>query len=239
MGLLDFPAPFLSWLDDWLTGFLPPLAKLILWAGVGAILSMALYRLLSPQHQIAALKRVLVRAQQRVAEYDGELSGAWPLIGRMLSLAVRRVALVLPATLLASLPLLAFIVWLDGAYGSVFPPPGEPAQIEVRGDYHGEWIEGSGGPPLARVVNGNGEPVVDVPLAAPVSTVHKRRWWNALIGNPAGYLPADAPIDDIRVAMHRQQFLSVGPDWLRGWEAIYFPALILFALTFKAVWRIE
>jgi hypothetical protein len=239
MGLFDLPSPAFSWVDHWLTAFLPPLARLVLWAALGALVSMELYLLSSPQRRIRALKLMLQRAQRRAAEYDGEFREVWPLIGRTLSLASRRVAVVLPATLLASLPLLAFVVWLEGAYGGAFPEPGEPVEVTVLGAYEARWIhQAAGERHRAEVRDHRGDPVLEIAIAAPAPVVHKRHWWSVLIGNPAGYLPDDAPVDRIEMKLPRQHFLPVGPTWLRGWEAVFFPALLVFALIFKAVRRI-
>lgn len=239
MGLLDLPAALFTWLDQFL-GLLPPAIRLLLWAAVAALASMELYRLLSPQQRVAELKLALEGAQRGLAAYDGPFEGAWTLIRRMLGLALRRVIIVLPATLAASLPLLLLIIWLDTAYNRTFPPAGQAVAVKVAGDYNGQWVDPDGAtPPRARVLSDNGGTVADVPVGAPISVLHKHQWWNALIGNPAGYLEDSAPFDRIEIDLPRQEFLSVGPAWLRGWETIFFPALILIALGFKVTRRIQ
>ncbi|WP_137389039.1 hypothetical protein [Rhodoligotrophos defluvii] len=223
-----------------MTDFLPPIAKLVFWAAVAAIISMESYRLLSPQKQIAQLKGALDQARRRVAEFNGELDEAWPHLRQMLSLAFRRVAAVLPATLIASLPLLIFIVWLDANYGGTFPPPGTPISVQVPGEFQARWVDdGTGAPPRAEVLDPDGAAVAEVPVPVPVSIIHKRRWWNALVANPAGYLADALPIDRVEFALPRQEILSIGPGWMRGWEVTFFATLVLFALILKTVRRIE
>lgn len=240
MGLLDLPAPILNWIDRYLSEFLPPVARLLLWAAAGALISMELYRLLSPQRRIVRLKGALQEAHHRLDAFDGEIEEAWPHIRRLLSLALQRLLIVLPATVLASLPLLVFIIWLETNYGGVFPPPGEPVAIQVSGGLRGQWVyDGTKGSPRAKLMDPRGALVAEVPLKAAVPVVEKRRWWNAIIGNPAGYLPDDAPVDRIEFQLPRQQFLEVGPGWARGWEAIFFAALFLFASSLKTLRRIE
>lgn len=239
MGLLDLPAGLFAWLDHSLDR-LPDMARLLFWAALAAIASMELYRLLSPQRRIAQLKLALQDAQQRLTAYDGAFDGAWTLIKRMLGLALGRVAIVLPATLVASLPLLVLIIWLDGAYGRTFPPPHETAAVSVPAGFEGRWIGGEGSqPPRARVLTGSGDTVADLPIAAPIAVMHKHQWWNALIGNPAGYLEDSAPFDRIEIDLPRREVLPFGPAWLRGWEMVFFPALILLALGFKMARRIQ
>ncbi|MGK9233828.1 hypothetical protein KXS07_20000 [Inquilinus limosus] len=240
MGLFGLPSPLLTWADERLGAVLPPAARLVLWAALGAILSMELYRLLSPQRRITALKGELEDAKRRLSEHDGDLDGAWPLISRMLSLALRRVGAVFPATIAASLPLLAVIIWIDSTYGRIFPRSGEPMAVEVSEPYSGRWI-GSDAvkPPRVQILNGDGAVLDDVAVMAPIPVLHKQHWWNLLIGNPAGYLDDASPVDLVRLDLPRQEVLSLGPPWMRGWEFLFFLALLGTALTFKTVRRIE
>lgn len=238
MGLFDLPAPGLSWLDGSVLAALPAPLRLVLWAVAAAVLSMEAYRLLSPQAKVAAMRRDLAQAQARLTAYDGSFDGAWPLIQRMLGLALGRVGLVLPATLVATVPLVMLLVWLDGAYAHRFPHASEPVSVTAPGDFQGHWVEG-GGAPQALIADRDGATVAMVTVAAPIPVLHKPRWWNALIANPAGYLPADAPVDHITLALPRREVLAVGPAWLRRWEIMFFPALIIAAFAYKAARRIE
>ncbi len=242
MGLLNLPGPLLGWVDQGLASFLPPLVRLVLWSALASVLAMELYRLLSPQKRITAIKRDFQTAQHRLNTYDGPFEGARPLIGRVLGLAFRRVGLVLPATLAASLPLLMMIVWLDASYAYRFPEPRESVGGGVPAPgFAGRW-EPSGGEsaqPRAVVTDGNGEVVAEVALEAPIPLIHKWRAWNLLLGNPAGYLPGDAPVDRLTLALPRLEVQPFGPAWLRGWEPSFFLALVVFALLLKTVRRIE
>lgn len=240
MGLLDLPGPLFAWLDAGLSAVLPPALTLAVWALLGAVLSMELYRLLSPQGRIAALKDELQVAQSRLSQFDGEFGEAMPLIGRTLSLAGRRILTVLPATLAASLPMLALIVWVDTTYGRSFPRPGEPAPVAVQEPYSGQLLAAPDAERArAEVLDARGELVAEVEMKAPVPVVHKKRWWNVIIGNPAGYLDSNAPIDRIAVTLPRRDLLGAGPEWVRGWELIFFTALVVFSFAFKSARRIQ
>lgn len=239
MGLLDLPAPLLSWIDRHVLDALPLPARLVLWAAVAAVLSMELYRIASPQRRVSRLIAALGRARARLAAFDGPFEDAWPKIRRTLSLAWQRVVLVVPASVLASLPLLVIVVWLNMQYGRAFPPQGEPVSITAPGAFHALWIDEGDDTPRARIVDPDGVPVAELTVAAPIPVIHKRRWWNTLIGNPAGYLPADAPVERIDLALPRQQVLAIGPDPMRGWELPFFFALVSVALTHKIIRRIR
>jgi hypothetical protein len=180
MGLFDLPAPLFSIPTALLSGLLPPALLILLWGVVGGIVGVELYRLFSPQRRLAALKSELSAAQQQLSTYDGEFAGAWPLMGRMLRLAFGRLALVLPAAILSSLPLLALIVWLDTVYGRSLPPAGEPvATTTSSADFEARWNAPTGNEvPHVVVTDRAGQTVADVAVGAPVSRIEKRRWWN-------------------------------------------------------------
>ena len=60
-----------------------------------------------------------------------------------------------------------------------------------------------------------------------------------LIGNPAGYLPDDAPLERIEVDLPPKEYLALGPAWLRSWYAVFFAALLAASLAIKVAARIE
>lgn len=239
MGLLDLPAPVFTWADERLAGLLPPGARLIFWAALAALVSMELYRLTSPQGRLAELKASIASVRRQLAEHDGSFEEAGPLIGRSLLLALKRIALVLPATLLAALPIVCLYVWLDTAYGRSFPPAGQEVSVAVPGAYQGRWSAQEPGPPRVELLDGQGRAVADVPVKAPVPVLHKRAWWSLLIANPAGYLPEDWPVDRIDIALPRLELFHIGPDWMRGWEPAFILSLLLCAIPLKIVRRIE
>ncbi|MCX2721305.1 hypothetical protein [Roseibium salinum] len=240
MGILDLPGPVFTWLDQWLSLLLPPVASIAFWGFLCAMASMELYRLLSPQAVIAKLKVALKQSQTQLNSFDGEFADAWPLIRRMLSLALRRIALVFPATIAASLPILLIVVWLDSRHGAAYPPQGTPVQIEVAGGFNGYWTDNAGDrTPGAQIIDQGGQEIATIPLARPVPEVHKRYWWDMLIGNPAGYLADELPFDRVQFNLPRPEVVPVGPSWMRGWDLIFFVVLLLSAIILKFVRRIE
>ena len=240
MGLLNLPQPLLEWIDKALLGFLPPLARLLLWSIVAALLAMEIYCLLSPQKRIAAIKEEFRHAQRRLNDYDGPFDEAWPLIGNVLGLAFKRIGLVLPATLAASVPLLMVIIWLDASYGHRFPAASEQVAVEVAEEnFGGQLRNGEKGEPTAVLLDAAGNSVAEVIMQAPIPLLHKWQSWNLLLGNPAGYLPDDAPVERVQLGLPRIEILSFGPSWLRGWEATFFAALMIAAFLLKHLRRIE
>jgi hypothetical protein len=116
VDFLDFPAPVFAAVDGLMAKVLPPALRLALWALFAAIVTMELYRLLSPQARIFELKLRFAEKKQALDSFDGEFEDAWPMMRSMLGAAFMRVAIVLPGTLVAALPLLLLLVWIDRVY---------------------------------------------------------------------------------------------------------------------------
>ena len=95
------------------------------------------------------------------------------------------------------------------------------------------WPEAS-----ARLETVGGVPAIELPHQAPTPIVHERRWWNLLIGNPAGYLAENNPADSIRLDLPSHEYLPWGPNWMRGWLFTYFLVVIAVSLGFKFYWKV-
>lgn len=241
LGLLDLPAPLFAWIDAVLAQALPPLGRLALWAVAAAVVSMALYRLLSPQATFALLKEESAAARVALAGYEGPLAGLWPYVGRALAPAGTQLRLALGPALLASLPVLVLMVWLGAHYGHHLPEPGESVAVQaLRGtdavvSRTVAWPDP--GATLA-LRDSSGREVLVLPIGTAVPAIDKWRWWNALVGNPAGYLAPDAAVDRVTLDLPAASYLTFGPAWLRGWEAVFLTSLVLASLALKAAFRI-
>ena len=235
MGLFDLPAPFFDFVDRSLLGALPPVLRLVLWAIAGAAISLALYRLLSPQRRIAMAKAAALDARRRLNAHDGDLETALPLMRQSMTAALRHVGLVFPGALIASLPVLALLVWLDATYGYQLPQDRQAPAVAVQpATYSGQWqANGS-----IEVRDRSGAEVARLTLAEPITHIEKRQWWNLLVGNPAGYLPDQGPIESVSIALPERQYLPVGPDWLRSWLTVALTVLVIASLLIMRLARI-
>lgn len=245
MGLFDLPAPLFTWLDGVLGGLVPAPLRLALWALIAAALSMGLYVLLSPQRRIARAKADAVAARTALDAFDGSFAEAWPLIRNVLGSALRQLALVTWPAILSSLPVLALLAWVSTAYGHAFPPAGAdvpihtvPEDLEARLETVPTAASASPYHQIV-VVDRTGRIVERVPWPAPVPTIHKREWWNLLLGNPAGYLPEAGPLERIDLDIPPKEYLPVGPAWLKAWYALFFGVLLIASLAIKVSARIE
>lgn len=243
MGLLDLPAPVFAWIDQELGGPLPSAVRLVLWAAVAAAVSMASYELLSPQARIARTKAEQKRVRRALDECDGDLADAWPLLRRMLRSSLGQVALALPAAVAASLPVLCLLAWLSTAYGYALPAFKGDVPLETGSSaYFAHWQDAAGpaaGAPEVVVTDLHGRKILRLELTAPAAAVHKRKWWNTLLGNPAGYLPEDAPLERVEIGLPRREVLPFGPSWVRTWEPVFFAAMVACSLAIKTARRIE
>ncbi|HEY1385223.1 MAG TPA: hypothetical protein VGF43_16490 [Dongiaceae bacterium] len=238
MGFLDLPRPLLDFVDSAVLGALPPLVRLILWAVVAAILSLAIYRWLSPQRRIADVKAAALAARRRLNAHDGDLESALPLMRQSMALALRHVGLVLPAALVASLPVLALLVWLDGAYGPVLPAAGQTPAIQVEPQGYGAQWQADGNGARIALTDPQGAQVAQLSLERPATRIEKRHWWNTVVGSPGGYLPADGPVAGVTIALPERQYIPIGPEWLRSWFVVAFGVLLITSILFMRVARI-
>jgi hypothetical protein len=242
VGLFDLPAPLFAWLDDVLGGFAPAWMRLVLWGVIAAATSMGAYLVLSPQRRIARAKADALAARQALDAYDGEFAGAWPLIRAVLRSAVRQLGLVTWPAIVSSLPVLALLAWMSTTYGHGFPADGDPVAIRTVPEGLGARLETVPSPVPHReivVTDGGGQELQRLPWQAPVATIHKREWWNLLLGNPAGYLPDQGPLERIDLDIPAKEYLPVGPDWLKAWYVPFFGVLLAASVAIKISARIE
>ncbi len=240
MGLLDLPSPALSLADAQLAIMLSPAARIVTWGLLGAALSTGIYWLLSPQEQLAGMaesERELKRALQRD---DLEMADGLASARALLRLALKRIGLILLPVLVAALPVITLAVWLQTHYAHDLPPPARAVMVKVDPTpFEARWIPAEGGTARVEVADDQGAIVHSQPIPLPIPIIHKRAWWNTLIGNPLGYLQPDGAITSIEMGLPHKRYLSFGPEWLRGWETPFVGALLLGSIFLKYAFRIR
>jgi hypothetical protein len=253
-SLFGIASPVFAAIDNLMAAALGPLPRVILWGGLMAALSMFLYRLISPQKRLAVLRSESAAARQKLAAFDGELEGLWPLVSESFGSSLRQIATILGPGLIASLPLVACLVWLDSAFGYRPPDPEQPVRVEVlpkdetlQADPGGVLVREDDGwqlrwPPPGTVVqlrDRHATPLVVLGGKPGSHLVEHRHWWNFLVGNPMGYLPDASRIDRLEFDFAPLHLHEVGPQWLRGWAAPFFISMIALSILIKVVFRIE
>ena len=246
MGILDFPGVALTWIDGAVAGVVPDTVRLVLWGVLAGVATMALYARISRQDRLADLKHQSRAARAALAAYDGDLSGAVDLAKDNLGIALARLRLALVPALVAGLPMLVVAVWMSGSYAYERLADGARiAMVTVADDASGTratnavaTVTADDGGALA-VVDGQGVPIVSLAQGRLSDTIHRWQWWNLLIGNPAGYLPADSAVTEVTVALPQARYLPGVPDWMAGWEFLYLLTTTLASLATKLLLRLD
>lgn len=236
MDWLELPAQAFDWLDLQLALWLPAAARLVAWSTVAGLLAMLSYAALSPQRRIAHVQHRLARTQQQLNGFDGELSAALPLIGRMLQAAFAQLGLVAGPALIALAPMVLMAGWIAQNYGYAFPPAQVAVAVRTAPEpLLAQWIAtpDERTPPRVTLSDPDGRPLGDIELPKPVPVIQKRTWLAALAGSPLGFLPDTLPVDRVEFELPAKEYLNWGPDWMRGWEFTYFGVLSLVALIIK------
>ena len=254
MGFFDLLTIPFGWIDLHLLSWLPPLSRLAVWAAVSAAVTMALYWRLSPQQHVSEIKRKVAEARDRLAQFDGPLDEALPLIKNALRLSARHMWVTLWPAVLASLPVLFVVSWVSGSYGYQTPSAGEaivvhaePGHVRLRLETSVGLAFRQGIAPVpwpapgatASVIDSEDLVIAELPLAAPVPVIDKRRWWHWLFGNPNGYLPRESQVERLEIALSEIHYFGFGPDWMRGWETPFFLVLVVCSLMIKIGFRIQ
>lgn len=253
MGLFDLPTPLFSVIDGVLAMLLPPLLRLAIWGIISGWVAMLVYRLFSAQQKMAALKAAQKEQQKQIAGFDGEFAELLPLIRAALALGFRQLGLALGPALLASVPVLFIITWVAGEYGYATPAAGsevlvtvEPAgsnlhwsaQTQVKAS-DGGWLINWPAPGQSLTLSDHRQTLLVLPLAQAVPIIHKQRWWNLLMGNPLGYLPADGQVEVVHIGLPGQVIIAAGPAWMRGWMFSFFIAFLLSSIGLKWLLRLH
>jgi hypothetical protein len=258
-GYLDVAAPALSWIDGTVLGWLPVWTRVILWAALASLLSMAIYRLASRQETLAQVKAQVLETRAKLQGFEGEFDELWPILRRNLGLAGKQLGLTFLPAMIAGLPVLLILAWMANAFDARSPAPGETLTVTltpaegralppVTWQGEGRAVETAPGvwsvtwPTPGRTLrleNADGTRLLALPTTAPVRTVAQREWWNPLIGNPGGYLPSPGDVAAVHLNLPQPTVLPFGPDWLRGWLPTTLLVLVVLSLFLKIRWRLH
>jgi hypothetical protein len=240
MGFFDLPVSALSWADARLATVLPDALRIAAWGAVGALLSMALYRLVSPQRRLTRIAAEERSLKGRLRDESTALADGLAFSRRLLQLAFTRLCFAVPAVIVAALPVLFLMPWLDTRYTYELPSPERSAVVRTSpSTIQGTWIALGDTLPRIELRDERGDIVQSEPIVAPVPVIQKRAWWNRLVGNPLGYLPDEGPIERIDIDLPPRHILSVGPEWIRSWLAPFFASLLATSLLIKLIFRIR
>ena len=245
-GLLNLAYPLLSGIDSAFL-WLPDVIRVALWGAVSGLLAMMLYVLMSNQGAIKAMQGQArqLRGSVNAADDAGE---AARLAMENLKLSFRVLGKVTLPAMVSGIPVIFVLAWLAATYDTAAPAAGTPVPVtSVPADAAIQvmppatepssiaWPEPGG---EYQVADSTGTIFAAPATASPPSIVHKRVWWNALLGNEAGYLPDTAAVDAIYLAVPSRELWTVGPSWMHGWLFVYLVSLIVVSLFVKFAFKI-
>lgn len=245
---------------DSVLAFLPYWARVTFWAAALGVGTMLMYGAFSDQQRLNRLKEESKAARRALQSYEGtDFSKLWELMRESLALSTRQMKHMLGPTMLAGIPVIMVMIWMDGAYRHRLPEPGASVDVQtVMSDgadtSRASWQPasarlsdpretdagfgtelrwpGAGGEPAEQVrltTQGRDAPLLSLPLEHPRASVGKYWWGRAVFANPAGYLPDDGPVEQVRLELPQREYLPFGPGWLRGWEALFLIAISVAA----------
>ncbi|MFO0030179.1 MAG: hypothetical protein ACK558_15270 [Pseudomonadota bacterium] len=249
-GLFDLPAPVLGALDAWLAPFAGDGLRLLGWAAAGGASSIALHAWAADRRALDAVRAALRATHRALAAYDGDPNGLRALASEAMRLSARQLRLNLRPAIVAALPLMFLLPWISNQFGMARPAAGESVMVcvepieaasTIRGDCVATgpasaagclqiaWPAGS-----ATLEDAQARTLARLPAASVSGVVHPPSAWDWLVANPAGTLPMDSPVRRLSLALRPREHFSVGPAWLRGWEAAFAAGALLGAAAAAA-----
>lgn len=229
---------FVTAIDAALQSILPPLACIILWGTFSAVLSMVLYKLLSPQKKLQALKAAQKHARTQLLAHEGDFSSLQQLITKDIGLSLKQIALIFPAFFITVLPVIAIMFCLFVRYAYTLPTAGETVTINFHPSATTQAILWPSADSQLPVLDDAGTILFTLPLPMPVPEITKPTWLTALFPNPIGVIPDNTEVDSVHIALPSKHYTGFGPDWMRGFEFWYILSLLVVSLFIKIRFRI-
>jgi len=258
-ALFDLLSPALKWLDDLLRDglALAPVWRIAVFAALGSVASMSLFKALSDQAALAELKRQIRAVQKELARPATQSRKLKEVIQQNLKLTIKQMWLSLWPALIASVPLLFLLAFCSNAFGVTTPQAGFRVTVTPQ-DMNGSaseyqwqgvnaqwdarknaWTFYQPGPGQSASLMLGGQKQLTLPTVVATRVIHRKHWWNYLIANPAGYLDANLNIGQFVFNTPIQVIIDWGPGWMRGWLFAFMLFLVLFSIVIKLVWKIH
>ncbi|MBL4659313.1 MAG: hypothetical protein JKY19_03080 [Alcanivoracaceae bacterium] len=258
MAFFDIFAPVLSLFDDMIEPFTSTFIRLVFWAYIAAMISSVIFKRLSNPEKINALKIKLKAMQDQLNQHEGEFAELKDLAVNTIKLSMKRMVLTFIPALLASIPVIFLLTYLSNRYELHEPVVNEVVPININWEkldanntvsifkrdelIKKENINSISWPEKNQILNliDDTTNIEILIFPSPISRIiHKKKWWNNLIGNPAGYLAEDSSISSIEFNYQQQEIISFGPKWIRGWLFIFFFMTMIFSVAFIFIFKIK
>ena len=121
--------------------------------------------------------------------------------------------------------------------GAVAPLDGEQREEEGAASVELTWP--SADATVQLVETGSDRPLITLPTKVPRARITQKSWSHWFFPNPAGYLPADGPVDRVTIYLPTRTVLPFGPHWLQTWHVLFLFVLSVAALGVKVGFDID
>lgn len=258
-SVFDLLSPALAALDGVLRDSLAlaPVFRIAVFAALGSVASMFLFKKMSNQAELAVLKQEIKAVQKALIDLHRQQGGLRKILLQNLRLTGRQLWLSFWPALLASIPLLFLLAFSSNQFGfeaaqaesrvyvTPIELPNSPAEYEWLG-VNAQWDARKKAWTFYPLAPGQTATLMlgdrqqlRLPSAVPTGVMHSKRWWNFLLANPAGYLDASATIGRVEFNTPTQVIINWGPKWMRGWLFAFLLFLVLFSVAIKVAWKIH
>lgn len=257
-ALLDSLNPVLAFVDRLLAGLsIAPVLRIAIFAALGSVASMLLFKKFSNQAALAELKQDIRQVQNDLVRLSQEKGDLGRSVRLNLKLTGRQLWLSFWPAIVASVPILFLLAFTSNQFSAAAPEAGtrvyvtpvelqgSPADFEWRG-VNAQWDARKKAwtfyhpePGQTASLFTDGQEQLSLPTVVPIHVLHKKQWWNFLIANPAGYLHDDARVSSVDINMPTQAIINWGPGWMRGWLFAFMLFLVLFSVAIKILWKIH
>lgn len=245
-GILD---PVLHAADG-VMAFLPPLGRLLVWGLIAGVLSILLYRAVSPQARLRKLSEETTAARAELKSMQPHDAGYAGLIMRSLMVSLRRLGVSFFPALVSALPVLLMVVFLDTRYGLTKPEPGELVAVltengediamdrgqQLRAGWVFAW---PGRDEVVQVRDAAGSEILAITSDTRPGLASKGGLLRFLFGAPAGGLPGHSTVDSLVIETTPRDFVQRNVIFPFQWTIPYFLAVILASLGLKFALRIK
>ena len=256
MALFDLLSPILSAFDNLIEPFTSDLIRIIIWAFVSAFITSIVFKKLSNPEKITSLKVKLKAKQKQLNEHEGEFSELKGLAVDTMKLSIKRMGLTFLPAMLASIPIIFILTYLSNRYELTEPLASEivpikivwesqeiPSTLTIKtndSSLKSTQVDSINWPASGQTIEilDNNNTIITFPITVS-SIIHKKQWWNSLIGNPAGYLNDKSQVNRIEFNFKKQEIIGFGPSWMHGWLFVFFFMTFAFSIVFLFLFKIK
>ena len=258
-AILDILNPVLSVVDRVLSDSLSlaPVWRIAFFAALGSLVSMLLFKKLSNQTELAAVKRQIKQVQKDLVRPTDGNGGIGRIVRQNLQLSGKQLWLSFWPALLASIPVLFLLAFSSNQFGVAAAETGSrvhvtpvdlqasPAEFRWVG-VNAQWdarkqawtfYQPEPGQ-TASLLRGDALQL-KLPTVVPTHVLHTKQWWNVLLANPAGYLEDNTAIARFEFNTPTPVIIDWGPGWMRGWLFAFMLILVVFSVAIKILWKIH